>query len=72
MLSWLCEEAVGVFDGGGEVDEPAVTGLRLAAEHYEGGFCVDGMAFHQDAFGSLDRCAAAKRSFEPVVFGKAT
>jgi hypothetical protein len=65
------EEAVAVDDGGGEVDEFAVGGAGVVAEHLEGGGFADVVAFHEDAFGSLCGGAAPERPFEVVVFREA-
>jgi len=61
---------VAVDDGGGEVDQLAVADTRLIAKHLEGVLLIDGMPFHQDALGTLDRCAAAERALEVAELGE--
>jgi len=68
----LRQQAVAVDDGGGDVDEFAVGGSGVLAEHFEGGGVVDGVAFHEDAFGAFDEGAAPECAFEVVVFGEAS
>ena len=46
-----------VYDGGGDVDELAVGGSGVLAQHLEGAFVVDGVAFHQDALRSMRKSA---------------
>jgi hypothetical protein len=65
------EQAVAVVDGGGKVDQLAVVGVRLLAQHLERAGFVDAVAFHEDALGSLDQRAAPERGFAVVVFGEA-
>jgi hypothetical protein len=54
------EQAVAVDDGGGDVDELAVGRAGVLAQHFEGACFVDGMAFHEDALGTLGEGTSPK------------
>jgi len=43
----------------------------VLTQHLERALLVDGVAFHEDAFGALGQCAAPECSFEVLVFGEA-
>jgi hypothetical protein len=62
---------VTVDDGGRDVDELAVGGTGVLAQHLEGICVVDGVALHQDALGTLDEGTTPERAFEVVVLGEA-
>jgi len=62
---------VPVDDGGGEIDQFAVGDTRLLAQHREGAFLVDGVAFHEDALRAFGQRAAPERALEVVIFGEA-
>jgi hypothetical protein len=61
---------VAIDDCGREVEEFAVAQARVLAQHFEGTFLVDGMALHQDAFGTLCQRAATSALAPPVLLVK--
>jgi hypothetical protein len=62
---------VAVDDGGGDLDERAVGGALVLAQHLEGACLVDAVAFHEDALSALSQGTTPERAFKVVVLGKA-
>ena len=54
-----------------DVDELAIGGARAAAQHFESGCLVDGVALHQDPFCALGDGATTERSFEVAIVAEA-
>src|SRR6185437_6554952 len=63
-FGWSGEESAAVDDGVCDVGELAVAVAGVCAEEVEGCAFVEVVAFHEDAFGALDQCAACECAFE--------
>ena len=70
-LRLLRKQGVAVDDGSGDIDELAVGGTRVVAQHLERARLVDGVAFHQDPLGALGEGTAPECALEVVVLGEA-
>src|SRR5690242_1040049 len=70
-FGWSGEESAAVDDGVCDVGELAVAVAGVCAEEVEGCAFVEVVAFHEDAFGALDQCAACECAFEVLKLGEA-
>ena len=64
QLRLFGEKTVTISDGGSDVDDLAIGGAGLIAQHVDGARLVDQMAFHQDALGPLSNGASPKRALD--------